>query len=267
MQIRLTALAIAIFKSTMPRTHKTLPRLFLDTAMGVGAELGLDKAQTNYLVNVLRRGAGDRCVVFNGRDGAFLAEIVQASKKTVTLQLVEHSAAQTAPNDLWYGFAPIKRLDYIVQKATEMGAGLIQPVMTRHVQTPRVNPAKLRANAIEAAEQCEVLSVPRIEDAIDLDTLVAGWGGRHGNRKLVFCDEEAASGAPIETLTALKGKRLGLLIGPEGGFSPEERALLLAQDFVVPISLGPRILRADTAAVAALALIQAAAGDWQTFYR
>ncbi|MCD7059231.1 16S rRNA (uracil(1498)-N(3))-methyltransferase [Pelagibacterium xiamenense] len=249
----------------MPRTHKTLPRLYVETAMSTGTEIALDKAQTNYLVNVLRRGAGEQCVVFNGRDGAFLARIAQASKKTVTLDLVAQTAAQTEPNDLWCGFAPIKRLDYIVQKATEMGAGTIQPVITRHVQNPRVNIDKLRANAIEAAEQCEVLSVPQIEDAIAFDALITGWTEAHGDRKLIFCDEDAASESPIDSLAALEGTRLGLLVGPEGGFAPEERERLLAQDFVIPISLGPRILRADTAAVAALALIQAVAGDWQPF--
>lgn len=246
----------------MPRTHKTLPRLHIDVPMFAGAEIALCKDQTNYLVNVLRRGAGDTCVTFNGRDGAFLAEIVQAGKKTVTLKLVEQSAIQTPSNDLWYGFAPIKRLDYIVQKATEMGAGIIQPVITRHVQNPRINPDKLRANAVEAAEQCEVLSVPEVVHSVSLEDLIAGWRDIHGDRMLVFCDEEAGSASPVDTLAGLEGRRLGLLIGPEGGFAPEERALLLAQDFVSPISLGPRILRADTAAVAALALIQAVAGDW-----
>lgn len=246
----------------MPRTHKTLPRLFIDTPMQAGAEIALDKDQTNYLVNVLRRRAGDQCVAFNGRDGAFLAEIAQASKKTVTLRLVEQSAEQTPPNDLWYGFAPIKRLDYIVQKATEMGVGTIQPVITRHVQNPRINPDKLRANAIEAAEQCEVLSVPEIAQSVALEKLIANWREAHGDRILIFCDEEAGSASPVDTLAECEGRRLGLLIGPEGGFAPEERALLLGQDFVTPISLGPRILRADTAAVAALALIQSVAGDW-----
>ncbi len=246
----------------MPRTHKTLPRLFIDADIQTGAQLPLDKEQTNYLVNVLRREAGDQCVVFNGRDGAFLAEIARTSKKTVTLQLIEQSAVQTEASDLWYGFAPIKRLDYIVQKATEMGAGVIQPVITRYVQNPRVNPDKLKANAIEAAEQCEVLSVPRVDPAVPFSSLVETWQEAHGDRVLVFCDEESASSSPIDTLAALEGKRIGLIIGPEGGFAPEERELLLAQPFVVSISLGPRILRADTAAVAALALIQAVAGDW-----
>lgn len=246
----------------MPRTHKTLPRLFIDTDMRTGAELPLDKDQTNYLVNVLRRGAGDNCVVFNGRDGAFLAQIAQVSKKTVSLTLIEQSAEQTPPTDLWYGFAPIKRLDYIVQKATEMGAGIIQPVITRYVNTPRINHDKLVANAIEAAEQCEVLSVPRIEPVVTLPKLLETWTHEQGDRVLVFCDEESASASPVDSLATLEGKKLGLIIGPEGGFSPEERELLLAQSFVVPISLGPRILRADTAAVAAMALIQAIAGDW-----
>ena len=173
----------------MPRTHKTLPRLFIDTDMSVGTEILLDKDQTNYLVNVLRRGAGAQCVVFNGRDGAFLAEIVQAAKKTVSLSLIEQSAQQTPPSDLWFGFAPIKRLDYIVQKATEMGAGVIQPVLTRHVQNQRLNPDKLKANAIEAAEQCEVLSVPQIGEVTDLQALIANWSETHGGRVLVFCDE------------------------------------------------------------------------------
>lgn len=246
----------------MPRTHKTLPRLFIDTEMSAGAEIPLDKDQSHYLVNVLRRGAGDSCVVFNGRDGAFLASIAQASKKTVALTLVEQSAAQTEASDLWYGFAPIKRLDYIVQKATEMGAGIIQPVITRYVQNARLNPEKLTANAIEAAEQCEVLSVPRVDPVIPFPQLVKTWQDVHGDRVLVFCDEESASASPVDTLASLEGRRIGLIIGPEGGFAPEERELLLAQPFVVSISLGPRILRADTAAVAAMALIQAIAGDW-----
>ncbi|AEQ50527.1 16S rRNA (uracil(1498)-N(3))-methyltransferase [Pelagibacterium halotolerans] len=246
----------------MPRTHKTLPRLYVEPPLADGAEIALDKDQTNHLVNVLRRTPGDNCVVFNGRDGAFLAEIVQVAKKLVSLRLIERTTEQTPANDLWFGFAPIKRLDYEIQKATEMGAGMIQPVITRHVQNARINPDKLKAHAIEAAQQCEVLSVPDIAPETSFEKLVTGWTDSHGDRILVFCDEAAASASPVETLTRLKGKRLGLLIGPEGGFSEEERERLLGLDFVVPISLGPRILRADTATVAALALIQAVVGDW-----
>lgn len=246
----------------MPRTHKTLPRLYIDTPMAPGISVALDKEQTNHLVNVLRRGAGDDCVVFNGRDGAFLARVAQAGKKLVTLDLVEQSAPQTPASPLWFGFAPIKRLDYEIQKATEMGAGIIQPVMTRYVQNTKLNAAKLEAHAIEAAQQCEVLSVPQVAGPIAFRDLLPGWSATHGDRVLIFCDEAASSSSPIEILTKLEGRKLGLLIGPEGGFSDDERAALLAADFVVPISLGPRILRADTAAVAALALIQAVAGDW-----
>lgn len=246
----------------MPRTHKTLPRLFIDLPMQVGAEIALDKDQTNYLVNVLRRGAGDNCVTFNGRDGAFLAEIAQTGKKTITLHLVGKSAEQTPPSTLWYGFAPIKRMDYCVQKATEMGAGIIQPILTQYVQNPRINLDKVRANTIEAAEQCEIISVPQVHESVQLKALIATWKENYGDRTLIFCDEEAASSSPIDVLMPLKGKELGLIIGPEGGFSPQERALLHEQDFVISISLGPRILRADTAAVAALALIQSTIGDW-----
>ncbi len=246
----------------MPRTHKTLPRLFIDIPMQLGAEIALDKDQTNYLVNVLRRGAGDTCVVFNGRDGAFLAEIAQASKKTVTLHLAEKSAEQTPPSTLWYGFAPIKRMDYCVQKATEMGVGVIQPILTQYVQNTRINLDKVRANTIEAAEQCEVISIPQVREPVQLKAIIASWKENHGSRKLIFCDEESASNSPIDVLMPLKGEELGLIIGPEGGFSPDERALLRERDFVIPISLGPRILRADTAAVAALALIQSTIGDW-----
>ncbi len=246
----------------MPRTHKSLPRLFIETPMAPGTEIALDKEQTNHLVNVLRRGAGDQCVVFNGQDGAYLADIVQAGKKLVTLTLSEQIEPQTQPNDLWFGFAPIKRLDYEIQKATEMGAGIIQPVITQFVQNTRLNTDKLRAHTIEAAQQCEVLSIPRLWPATDMTSLLREWPENHGDRVLIFCDEAAASSSPIETLKTLEGRRLGLLVGPEGGFSPHEREALLAADFVVPVSLGPRILRADTAAVAALALIQAVAGDW-----
>src|SRR5690606_15624395 len=178
------------------------------------------------------------------------------------LDLVEQSAAQTRANDLWCGFAPIKRQDYLVQKATEMGAGTIQPVLTAHVQNPRVAVEKWRANAIEAAEQCEVLSIPEVAEPVTLAALLPDWPAHHGDRVLVFADESAAASSPADTLAGLRGRRLGLLIGPEGGFSDAERESVLGRDFVAPISLGPRILRADTAAVAALALIQAVAGDW-----
>lgn len=249
----------------MPRTHKTLPRLFVDMPLRAGVQVALGPEQSNYLINVLRRQEGDRLVLFNGQDGAWFSQIDAAGKKKTVLQLVEQSAVQTPVSDLWYGFAPLKsaRLDYMIQKATEMGAGLIQPVMTQHTQNNRVKHEKLLAHAIEAAEQCEVLNVPHIEAETKLRPLIQNWQENHGDRVLIVADEEKASGSPVETLARLKGKRIGLLIGPEGGFSSEERTLLLEQKFVVPISLGPRILRADTAAVAALAVLQSIIGDWR----
>ena len=246
----------------MPRSHAALPRLFIAPDLAPGTQLTLGKEQSLYLAAVLRKAVGDEVVVFNGRDGAWLARLASDSKKSVSLDLVEQIAAQTPVSDLWYGFAPLKteRLDYVIQKAVEMGAGTIQPVITRFTQVNRLKHERLVANAIEAAEQCEVLSVPAVEPEMTLDKLIDSWPD---DRTLVFADEGAASGSPVEALQAIEGKKLGLLIGPEGGFSDDERARLRALPYVVPISLGPRILRADTAAVAALAVIQAIIGDWR----
>lgn len=246
----------------MPRTHASLPRLFVEAPLSAGSALVLDRDQSNYLGAVLRMPAGGEVVLFNGRDGAWLARIANPNKKAVSLDLIEQIAQQTPLSDLWYGFAPLKsaRLDYVVQKATEMGAGTIQPVITRFTQVHRINAEKLRANVIEAAEQCEVLTVPEVAPKIALDKLLAGWDS---GRTLIFADEGQASSSPLAALSALAGRPVGLLVGPEGGFAPEEREKLLAQPFTLPVSLGPRILRADTAAVAALAVIQATIGDWR----
>jgi 16S rRNA (uracil1498-N3)-methyltransferase len=246
----------------MPRTHASLPRLYVETDLTAGAPLTLGKDQSLYLAAVLRKTVGDEVVLFNGRDGAWLCRLTSDSKKSVTLGLVEQVAPQTPPSDLWYGFAPLKteRLDYVIQKAVEMGAGTIQPVLTRFTQVSRLKHERLIANAIEAAEQCEVLSVPQVEVEATLERLLDSWPA---DRALIFADEGEASSSPVEALSALKGRKVGVLIGPEGGFSDEERARLRALPYVVPISLGPRILRADTAAVAALAVIQAIIGDWR----
>jgi 16S rRNA (uracil1498-N3)-methyltransferase len=248
----------------MPRTHKSLPRLFVDAGLSAGATVELGKDQSNHLVNVLRLGEGDAAILFNGRHGAWMSRLMRTGKKGATLEVSVQTAHQTPPSDLWFGFAPLKagRLDYLVQKATEMGAGTIQPVITKFTQA-RTRPEKLAAYALEAAEQCEVLSVPTIAAEIALTPLVDGWRTTHGLRRLLFADEAAASASPVDQIGWLRGLPVGLLIGPEGGFSDEERELVLAQEFVVPISLGPRILRADTAAVAALTLVQAIIGDWR----
>mgnify|MGYP003785958027 FL=1 len=246
----------------MPRTHAALPRLFVEPELAAGTQLTLGKEQSLYLAAVLRKSVGDEVVLFNGRDGAWLARLVSDAKKSVVLELVETIAAQTPVSDLWYGFAPLRteRLDYVIQKAVEMGAGTIQPVLTRFTQVSRLKHERLVANAIEAAEQCEVLSVPRVEQEVTLERLLDSWPAE---RTLILADEGAESSSPVAVLEGLKGRPVGVLIGPEGGFSDEERRRLHAQPHVVPISLGPRILRADTAAVAALAVIQATIGDWR----
>jgi 16S rRNA (uracil1498-N3)-methyltransferase len=246
----------------MPRTHAALPRLFVTHDLAAGGEIALGKEQSLYLAAVLRKSVGDEVVLFNGRDGAWRARITSDAKKSVRLEPVERIAAQTPPSDLWYGFAPLKteRLDYVVQKAVEMGAGTIQPVITRFTQVSRLKHERLVANAIEAAEQCEVLSVPVIAPETTLERLLDLWPE---DLVLVLADEGAPSSSPVDTLLALRGRKIGLLIGPEGGFAEAERERLRALPQVVPISLGPRILRADTAAVAGLALIQATIGDWR----
>ena len=249
----------------MPRTHKSLKRLYVDHDLSKDAEIVLDRDQSNYLVNVLRKRAGDELVMFNGRDGAWLCEIVQSDRKATGVVATIQITAQTSPADLWYGFAPLKsgRLDYMVQKATEMGVGIMQPVITQYTQVSRLKHAKMQANIIEAAEQCEVLTIPELAPQVGLLELLKSWNAHHGDRQLLFADEVETPGSQIDTLNGLKGQKIGLLIGPEGGFSDQERTLLREQSFVLPISLGRRILRADTAAVAGLALIQSIIGDWR----
>lgn len=249
----------------MPRTHRSLQRLHVQPDLGAGVQVTLGREQTNYLVAVLRLRAGDAVVLFNGRDGAWRAELTDASRKAVRVRALEQVAPQTPPSDLWFGFAPLKtgRLDYIVQKATELGAGTIQPVLTRFTQVSRLKPEKLQANILEAAEQCEVLTVPQLLPERRLEPLLHSWQAEQGLRRLVVCDESAPSASPLGPLRQLEGLPVGVLVGPEGGFSKDERELILAQPFVIPVSLGPRILRADTAGVAALALVQAIIGDWR----
>ena len=230
--------------------------------MQEGARIELERNQSNYLGNVLRLSAGDNILVFNGRDGEWRAEI-KGRKRPDSLTIVARTRPQDHLPDIAYVFAPLKhaRLDYMVQKAVEMGASALQPVLTRHTQVSRVNSERMRANAIEAAEQCGILSLAAVAEPIALDRFLEK---RAPGRLLVFCDEAAEIGNPIEALrqglTADDG--IDILIGPEGGFAEEERALLLRQPRTLRLSLGPRILRADTAGVAALALVQAALGDW-----
>ena len=236
-------------------------RLFLDHPMHAHAVVELDRNQANYLISVLRMKAGSQILVFNGRDGEWQAELEVTGRKSGTLTLIEQTRSQPPASDLIYCFAPLKqaRLDYMVQKAAEMGAGILQPVVTQHTQTQKINPERIRANAIEAAEQCGILSVPTCREMVRLDTLLNEWDTE---RVLIFADEAAEETNPLAALKPCRGRPLGLLIGPEGGFTQAERDQILALENAVTISLGPRILRADTAAVAALAVIQAACGDW-----
>jgi 16S rRNA (uracil1498-N3)-methyltransferase len=238
------------------------PRLYVPGDLGAGGELVLGREAANYLQNVLRLEGGAEVLVFNGRDGEWRARLAPLARREARLLLSEQTRPQTAPADLDYAFAPLKRarLDFLVQKAVEMGAGHLIPVMTRHTQVGRVNLERMRANAIEAAEQCGILAIPAIAEP----TPFAEWlPGLDAGRLIVFCDEEAPAQDPLATLAMAPAGRLTLLVGPEGGFAADERRALLARPRTVRLSLGPRILRGDTAAVAALALVQAARGDWR----
>ena len=238
------------------------PRLHIDATMGAGAFLSLGKEQSHYLLTVMRLQADAAVLVFNGRDGEWLARVATPSRKQATLTLVECTRPQPGATDMHYCFAPLKhaRLDYVVQKAVEMGASVLQPVLTQHTQVARLNHDRMQANAIEAAEQCGILTLPEIRPELRLEALLSTWPA---DRRLVFCDEAAPSGSPLGALAGIARGPLAVLIGPEGGFTEAERARLAALPMVTRLSLGPRILRADTASVAALALLQATLGDWR----
>lgn len=236
------------------------PRLYVDAPLAKGAAVTLDRNQAHYLQNVLRRGDGDSVLVFNGRDGEWQASIA-AGKRSATLAVEEQTRAQQKLPDLRYAFAPLKhaRLDYMVQKAVEMGVSALLPVVTRRTQATRVNTERMRANVVEAAEQCGILSLAEVAEPVPLERFLSE---RDASRLLIFCDEETDTASPLAALGARPPTAADILIGPEGGFAPEERGALLRQPAVLRLSLGPRILRADTAAVAALALVQATLGDW-----
>jgi 16S rRNA (uracil1498-N3)-methyltransferase len=252
----------------MPRYEFRTPRLYVDTALAAGACVALDAAQANYLGNVLRLKAGDPVLLFNGRDGEWRGVLVGAGRRKLALEIDARTRPQTAALDLHYLFAPLKhaRLDYMAQKAVEMGASRLQPIITRHGQVARVNLDRMRANAVEAAEQCGILTLPEIAAPLRLDRMIAE---RDPARLLVFCDEDAEVKDPVAALSQARGANhrapipLAVLIGPEGGFAADERAALLRLPNTVRLALGPRILRADTAAVAALALVGAVLGDWR----
>lgn len=248
----------------MPAYDFKAPRLFVEKPLAAGTVLPLERAQANYLINVLRRGEDDPVLVFNGRDGEWHARLVATGRKDGELHCVAQTRPQHAPADLHYLFAPLKsaRLDYLAQKAVEMGAGVIRPVITRFTQGDRINMDRLQANAIEAAEQCGILAIPELAPPLRLNEALAQLDEA---RLLVFCDEDAPIADPVRALTEAADPAnpppLAVLVGPEGGFSEEERATIRARPNTVALSLGPRILRADTAAVAVLAIVQSVLGD------
>lgn len=239
---------------------KTTPRLFVDQGLAQGALLSLAEEPAHYLRSVLRLAAGDTLRAFNAKDGEWLCYLTEVAKKRVEIRCERLVAEARMPPDIDYVFAPLKhaRLDYMVQKATELGARRLVPVITRRTVVERVNLERMRANAIEAAEQCNLVFVPEVLEPQPLERVIAAWPS---GRALVYCDETLSGQNPV---TLLKGLALpaAVLVGPEGGFTPEEKQMLERQAFVRPISLGPRIMRADTAAIAALTLVQAVAGDW-----
>ncbi len=248
----------------MLRSNFKMQRLFLRPILAAGARIEADRGQTNYLINVLRLKSGDQILVFNGRDGEWLATLEVEGRKHCVLALGEQVRQQQPLVDIDYIFAPLKqaRLDYMVQKAVEMGSGRLRPVLTQHTQVSRMNLERMEANIIEACEQCGVIAVPPVEAPVPLAKVIDDWAERDGERMLLFCDEGEESHNPYQAISGLQRGPLAVLVGPEGGFSEEERALLRRQPFVTPMPLGPRVLRADTAAVAALAVVQAALGDW-----
>jgi len=246
----------------MSRYDFAAQRLFVDADLAEGRTVVCTPSQTNYLRNVLRLKAGGAILIFNGRDGEWRAELLDSNRRTAGLLVGTQVRAQEGGPDLDYLFAPLKRarLDYMVEKATEMGVARLRPVLTRRTVADRVNLERMRANAIEAAEQCGILRLPEVHAPERLERMLAGWDP---GRRLVFCDEGSDGADPLAALATLQPGPAAVIVGPEGGFDPAERELLSCQTFVTRISLGPRILRADTAAVAALALVNAALGDWR----
>jgi len=247
----------------MARTDFTTPRLCLESDLSEGATVALSLDEANYLLAVLRLPRGARVLVFNGRDGEFAATIDAAARRSASLAIGKRVRAQEFPPDVDYLFAPLKhaRLDYMAQKAVEMGARRLQPVVTRRTQTSRVNLARLAANAREAAEQCGVIWLPEISPERRLDSVLADWPSE---RLLIFCDEDAPVANPVAAMAAVEAPHgASLLVGPEGGFDESERQAIARLPRVLRLNLGPRVLRADTAAVAALALVQCRFGDWR----
>ena len=241
--------------------YRAMTRIFVESDLAPGMSLRVTAGQAHYLLSVMRMKAGDALTVFNGRDGEFAARIAEASRRVCTLEVAECRRPQRAGSDLWLCFAPVKgaRLDYLVEKATEIGVSELRPVITERTVVSRVNLERLHANTIEAAEQSQRLSVPILRAPVKLGGMLDDWGA---GRRLVVCDETGQSPPIAVALKAIAGAPCAVLIGPEGGFADSELDLLRRLPFVCAVGLGPRVLRADTAALAALAVVQAVIGDW-----
>ncbi|MDE2445012.1 MAG: 16S rRNA (uracil(1498)-N(3))-methyltransferase [Alphaproteobacteria bacterium] len=244
----------------MRRMAKTTPRLYLDAALAAGAELVLAREQGHYLTTVLRMVGGDPVQVFNSTDGEWLAYITDASKKQVAMRCEKKISEAKPPPDIDFLFAPIKhqRLDYVVEKATELGMRRLRPMITARTIVERVNMDRMRATAREAAEQCNQVYVPEVLEPEKFSAILQKWDA---SRSLIFCDETATVADPLKALEGLE-QPLAICVGPEGGFSNEERNHLKSLSFVRAVHLGPRIMRADTAAMAIMAVVQAKLGDW-----
>lgn len=246
----------------MSRYDFNAQRLYVEADLAEGASVACTPAQANYLRNVLRLKAGDAILAFNGRDGEWRAEVADLGRRATGLTVEAQVRPQHGGPDIDYLFAPLKRarLDYMVEKATEMGVQRLRPVLTRRTVAERVNLERMRTHTIEAAEQCGILRLPEVCAPEPLERAIGGW---KPSRPLIFCDEDGAETCPFTALAMVEPGPVAVLVGPEGGFDPAERELLSTQPYVTRISLGPRILRADTAAVAALALVNAVLGDWR----
>jgi len=244
-------------------TDRPEVRLYVNEALASGAPVALGRGHAHYLAHVLRLAPGQAVAVFNGRDGEWLARIESVAKTGARLRLEAQLKEQRAEPDLWLVFAPVKRapLDFLVQKATELGVSELVPAITRRTIVERVRRERMEANAIEAAEQCERLTVPRIRDAAPLARVLEDWPRE---RQILLCAESGQAAPILDVLQRLRASRpCAILTGPEGGFEKTELDELRKLPFVTPVGLGPRVLRADTAALAALACWQCALGDWR----
>ncbi|MDE1968145.1 MAG: 16S rRNA (uracil(1498)-N(3))-methyltransferase [Alphaproteobacteria bacterium] len=241
--------------------YRKMTRIFVESDLAPGVSLRTTAGQAHYLLSVMRMKRGDTLAVFNGRDGEFSARIAEAGHRVCTLEFGERLRPQRAKGNLWLCFALLKRarVDYLVEKATELGVAELHPVITARTIASRANLDRLRANTVEAAEQSERLTVPVLHEPVTLADLIAGWPR---GRRLIFCDETGQSPPIADAITGVAGAPCGVLIGPEGGFADSELDLLRRLPFVCAVGLGPRVLRADTAALAALAVVQAVIGDW-----